>query len=98
MPSSPNYKRNYKQEYATETTQRRQARAERDVARRLEVKEGKVAKGDGMDVNHIKALGRGGPNTLANLNIEPASINRSFSRNSNGSMKSEVSKKERKKK
>lgn len=98
MPSSKNYVRNYQQEYQNETKQRREARAERDAARRMMEKEGKVSKGDGMDVNHIKALGRGGPNTLSNLNVEPASVNRSFSRNPDGSMKSEISKKERKQK
>jgi len=98
VPSSPNYKRNYKQEYANDSTKRRMQRAERDKARRMVEKLGEVSKGDGMDVNHIRALSRGGPNTLSNIDVEPASVNRSFLRNPNGSMKSEFSKKERKKK
>lgn len=98
MPSSPNYKRNYKQERATETTQRKQFRAERNQARRIMVSEGAVTPGDGKDVGHIRSLSRGGRTTLANLAVQTPSENRSFQRNSDGSMKSELSKKERKKK
>lgn len=50
------------------------------------------------DVGHKKAVSRGGSNGLANLFVQDPSANRSFSRNSDGSMKSETSKKERKKK
>lgn len=50
------------------------------------------------DVGHKKAVSKGGKNGLANLFIQSPSSNRSFSRNSDGSMKSETSKKERKKK
>jgi hypothetical protein len=47
------------------------------------------------DVGHRKAISRGGQSTLANLFVQSPSANRSFSRNKNGSMKSEVSKRER---
>lgn len=74
-------------------------RAQRNAARST------VAKKNGVkatslkgDVGHKKAVGRGGSNGLANLFIQDPSANRSFSRNSDGSMKSETSKKERKKK
>lgn len=50
------------------------------------------------DVGHKKAISRGGKNGLANLFVQSASANRSFARNANGSMKSETSKRERKKK
>lgn len=50
------------------------------------------------DVGHKKAISRGGKNGLANLFVQSASTNRSFARNANGSMKSETSKRERKKK
>ena len=48
------------------------------------------------DVGHKKAVSRGGKNGLANLFVQSPSANRSFARNANGSMKSEVSKRERK--
>lgn len=48
------------------------------------------------DVGHSRALGKGGSNSLANLFVQNSGQNRSFSRNSNGSMKSELSKRERK--
>lgn len=94
MPSSPNYKRNYVQERLTETPARKQAREDRNKARAMLEKEGKVHKGDGKDVGHIKAIGRGGKTTLANLAVQTPSENRSFRRNSDGSMASETSKKE----
>lgn len=49
------------------------------------------------DVGHKKAVGRGGKNTLANLFVQNPGENRSFARNKDGSMKSETSKRERKK-
>lgn len=97
MPSSPNYKRNYKQEYATETTQRRQQRAERTKMERVAAKVGISKTGDNLDLDHIRPLSKGGPNTLANIRaVDPAS-NRSILRSSNGAMKSQLSKRERKK-
>ena len=95
MPSSPNYKRDYKREAATAA-----ARGEntddklRHRARRELLKEGKVK--PGQDVGHKVALGRGGSNSRANLEAQSVSSNRSFARNPDGSMKSETSKKERK--
>ena len=49
------------------------------------------------DVGHKKAISKGGGNTLMNLFVQSPSKNRSFSRNKDGSMKSETSKRERKK-
>jgi hypothetical protein len=73
-------------------------RATRNAARAAMVKAGKVKKGDGKDVAHKKALSKGGKNTLANLFAQSSSGNKSFSRKKDGSMASEVSKRERKKK
>jgi len=56
---------------------------------------GLVKKGDGKDVGHKRAISKGGKTTLGNLFVQSASANRSFSRNKNGSMKSEKSKRER---
>lgn len=49
------------------------------------------------DVGHKKAISKGGKSVLANLFVQSPSANRSFSRNKDGSMKSETSKRERKK-
>lgn len=47
----------------------------------------------GKDVGHIKAISKGGLSKLYNLQLQSKKSNRSFSRNPNGSMKSERSKK-----
>lgn len=52
--------------------------------------------GDPRDAGHKKARSKGGGNGLANLFAQNASQNQSFSRNKDGSMKSETSKRERK--
>jgi len=49
------------------------------------------------DVGHKKAVSKGGKNGLANLFVQNPGANRSFRRNADGSMKSEISKRERKK-
>ena len=97
MPSSPNYVRNYKQEAKTQA-KRGEVKddAVRHQARRAMVKAGKAATNDGKDVGHVKALGKGGNNDSSNLEMQSRTSNRSFSRNADGSMKSETSKKEKK--
>ena len=97
MPSSPGYKRNYKEEWkdakargeGDDNAQRHRARYEMEKA-------GKVHKNDGVDIGHKKAIKRGGTNAVSNLEVQSRSENRSFSRNKDGSMKSETSKRERK--
>lgn len=96
MPSSPGYKRNYKQERLTETPARKHARVERNQARAIMIQKGKASVGDGMDVGHIKAIGKGGKTTLANIAMQTPASNRSFSRKPSGKMASELSKKEAK--
>jgi hypothetical protein len=61
--------------------------AARKRARRKLEKEGVVKKGDGKDVDHKKALSKGGGNGRSNLRAVPASKNRSFARTKNGAMK-----------
>jgi hypothetical protein len=97
MPSSKNYKRNYTQERKTETKQRKHARVMRNEARQEFIKDGKAKVGDGKDIGHKKAISKGGKNTLANLEVQSASANRSFKRKASGAMASEISRKERKK-
>jgi hypothetical protein len=70
-------------------------RMERNRARYKLMKEGKVRKGDGMDVAHVKAADKGG--TIKDgVKVMPRSANRSFKRDSKGNLVSETSKKERK--
>lgn len=58
------------------------------------VKAGKAHKGDGKDVGHLKALGRGGLSKLYNLQMQSVAANRSFSKTKTSKMKSERSKRE----
>ena len=72
-------------------------RMERNRARAKLLREGKVHKGDGKDVAHIKAADKGG--TIKDgVKVESASNNRSFKRDFKHNLVSEVSKRERKKK
>ena len=88
------YKKEYEQYQGT--PEQIKKRAERNAARRKLEKDGKVHKGDGKDVAHTKALSKGGSNATG-LKVESAGANRSFLRGSDHSLKSEVSKRERKK-
>ncbi|NCQ33517.1 HNH endonuclease [bacterium] len=88
--------RDYKQEWKTAKARGEgEDNATRHRARYKMQKDGKVAPNDGQDVGHKLAIKRGGTNTPANLSVQPKTANRSFSRNPDGSMKSETSKKER---
>lgn len=72
MPSSPNYKRNYKEEYSTYqgTSKSKKDRAARNKAAR--------AKGQpGKDVDHTKPLRSGGSKSLSNTRVRARSSNRS---------------------
>ena len=70
-------KRNYRKEYDTYhgTPQQRKLRAMRNKARRLLEKEGRVKKGDGKHVDHIKPLSKGGTNGKKNLRVISAKAN-----------------------
>lgn len=87
MPSSPNYKRNYKQEDANDSPKRKQQRAERNAARRQLEKEGKVHKGDGKQVDHKQPLSKGGSNKRGNLRVRSTHANESYDRTKTGAMK-----------
>ena len=93
MPSSPGYRRDYSQEYKTAKARGEVAsgpngdNAKRKRLRRQFEKDGKVRKGDGKDVDHNKPLNKDDGNTKRNNRIISASANRSFPRNSDGSMK-----------
>jgi hypothetical protein len=89
MPYMTRGKRDYKKQYeaydGTESVKK--DRAKRNAARKMMEDDGKVKKGDGKDVNHKKALSKGGTNKKSNLEAVPKSKNRSFSRTKTGKMK-----------
>lgn len=91
--------RDYKREVALYTSKPevKKKRAEQNAARADAMKRGLVHKGDGKDVDHKRPLSKGGSNSRTNLRVVDASTNRSFSRNADGSLKSQTSRKERKK-
>ena len=72
------YKRNYQREYAIEPKSRRKERANRNLARRIMMRKGKVKKGDGKDVHHV---GGNALNKKSKLKVMAASKNRSYARN-----------------
>jgi hypothetical protein len=98
MPYKNKADRDYKTEYDKYqgTPEQLKNRAERNKARAQMMKAGKVSKGDGNDVAHVKAKDKGG-SIKDGTRVEKASANRSFKRDSNGNLVSEVSKRERKK-
>lgn len=73
-----NKKRNYKKEYAKYhgTAAYRKRRSMRVLARRKLEKVGRVRKGDGKDVDHKRALSKGGTNSLRNLRVVSRHTNR----------------------
>lgn len=55
-------------------------RTENNQARAMLMKEGRVHKGDGKDVNHIKMQKDGGTNARSNLNVQSEHKNRGWRR------------------
>ena len=98
MPYKNKEDRNYKREYANYqgTEEQKNNRVERNAARRKLLKDGKVSKGDGRDVAHRKAIDKGG-STKDGVRVESKTANRSFRRDSQGTLVSEKSKREAKK-
>jgi len=91
-------KRNYALEYKNYQGKPKQlaAQSERHKARRaFEKANGSLP--DDVDVDHKKAMSKGGTSKLGNLQAATDNANRSFSRNKNGTMKSQTSKRETKK-
>ena len=97
-----NGKRDYQAEKAWDHRhdggKRLKDRAKRNAAR------SQVAKKNGVkptslngDVGHKKAVSKGGSNSLSNLFVQNPGANRSFSRTAKGAMKSETSKREKRK-
>ena len=79
MTTKRTYKQATKYEDSPQQVKNREAR---NKARAELTKVGKVHKGDGKDVDHIKPLSKGGsPVDKSNLRAVPAGENRSFKRN-----------------
>jgi len=95
VPYQKDGKRNYKKEYEEYASrpEQRKNRSLRTIARNAANADGRTSKGDGKDLDHIKPLSKGGSNSKNNTRVVSASSNRSFSRNSDGSLKSQRSKK-----
>jgi len=89
MPSSPGYKRDYKQEgkYESTPTQKKK-RASRGRARYALIKKGKVRLGDGMDVAHSN--GNALDNSPSNWKVETPAKNRSYPRTSKAGKKNKT--------
>jgi len=78
--------------------EQRKNRSERTIARNQAIKDGLVTRGDSTNLDHRVPLSKGGSSAKSNLRVVSEGRNKSFSRNANGSMKSQTSKRERKKK
>jgi len=81
--------RNYRSEYENYqgTPEQIAKRVKRNAARAKLMKQGKVRKGDGKDVDHVQALAKGGGNDMSNLRVTSRSQNRSFPRTKTARMK-----------
>lgn len=81
--------RDYKSEYQNYQGKPEQIknRAMRNAARRDAMKAGRVTKGDGMDVDHVRPIAKGGGNSRGNTRVVPKSDNRSFPRTKKAKMK-----------
>lgn len=65
------------------TPEAKKRRAEQNRARRKMMQQGKVRKGDGKDVAHVKPVSKGGT-WKDGLRVESPSKNRGFKRDSKG--------------
>lgn len=98
MPFMKDGKRDYKRESQWEKTKkptRLKDRVKRVQARREALRDGRVSLHDGKQLDHKRPLSKGGSNSKGNLRVTSAASNMSFSRNKDGSMRSQKSKRER---
>lgn len=78
------YRDEYKKHQSSEKAKK--DRAARNKARRKAIREGKVSKGDGKDMDHKKPLRSGGSRNTSNTRVRGRSANRS----ANGHRKGET--------
>ncbi len=96
MPKASKSKQKYDKAYNAKPDQKKK-RAMRNKARRQAIKEGKVKKGDGKDIDHKKPLRNGGSNSKKNQRVRSASANRADNGKRGGRKKSTTKTKKSKK-
>ena len=64
--------------------EQKDARAQRNAARREAEREGKVSKGDGKDVDHKTPIRKGGTNADSNTRMEDKEDNRGWRKGKRG--------------
>ena len=81
-----NGNRNYRAEYDSYhgTEKQKEARAQRNAARREAEREGKVSKGDGKDVDHKTPIRKGGTNADSNTRVVDKEDNRGWRKGKRG--------------
>lgn len=70
--------RDYKDEYKKfqSSEEQKKYRAARNKARREAMREGRVHKGDGKDIDHMRPLSKGGSTSKSNTRVISRSANR----------------------
>ena len=76
-------KAQYDKEYNSRPEQK-DARAQRNAARREAAREGKVSKGDGKDVDHKTPIRKGGTNADSNTRVVDKEDNRGWRKGKKG--------------
>ena len=74
------YKREYEKFQSSEKSKK--DRASRNKARRSALRSGRVHKGDGKEIDHIRGLTSGGSNAKSNIRVVSRKFNRSRKQNS----------------
>lgn len=83
MPKSTPKKLKYQRAYNARPAEKKK-RAKNNAARRQALREGRVKKGDGKDVAHVKSLKAGGSNARSNLKVQSRSTNRGWRKGQSG--------------
>lgn len=78
MPTRESTDAYYKKYHASRKAKK--DRAARNKARRKAIKEGRVKKGDGKELHHVKALSNGGSRSTSNTRVVDRYTNRSYKR------------------
>lgn len=86
MPYKDKSDRNYKKEYQLQKARGEGPTRAKRAATRRAYDEAGIDRA-GKDIDHTKALSKGGSTDKSNTRLKTASANRSFKRNSDGSMK-----------
>jgi hypothetical protein len=76
-------KREYMAEYQKQPSEVKK-RVERNAARREAIKDGRVSKGDGKEIDHKVPLRSGGSNAKSNQRVVDASTNRAWRKGKSG--------------